>query len=124
MNVADVLLDEPTLFAGCNNSMRSVREEIFGPVLSVLKFNGIEEAIEIANDSDYGLTGSVQTTDMRKADIIARRMEQGNVNVNSHFSVWVDSPFGGFKESGIGRELGQSSLDNYMETKAVLVQTE
>jgi len=60
---------------------------------------------------------------MLKADRIAREMEQGNVNVNSHFSVWVDSPFGGFKESGIGRELGDSSLNNYLETKAVLVDT-
>jgi aldehyde dehydrogenase (NAD+) len=65
---------EPTLFAGCNNDMRSVREEIFGPVLSTLKFKDIDEAIDIANDSPYGLTGSVQTTDMIKADRIAREM--------------------------------------------------
>lgn len=112
---------EPTLFINANNNMQSVREEIFGPVLSVLKFSDIDEALDIANNSNYGLSGGVFTQDMKKANRVAAEMEQGNVNINTYFSVWVDSPFGGFKESGIGRELSENGLDNYLETKAVLV---
>lgn len=112
---------EPTLFINANNNMRSVREEIFGPVLSVLKFSDIDEALEIANNSNYGLSGGVFTQDMKKANRIAAEMEQGNVNINTYFSVWIDSPFGGFKESGIGRELSENGLSNYLETKAVMV---
>ena len=111
----------PTLFVNANNEMRSVREEIFGPVLSVLKFSDIDEALEIANNSNYGLSGGVFTQDMRKANRVAAEMEQGNVNINTYFSLWVDTPFGGFKESGIGRELSENGLNNYLETKAVLV---
>ena len=112
---------EPTLFINANNQMRSVREEIFGPVLSVLKFSDADEALSIANDSNYGLSGGVFTNDMKKANRVASEMEQGNVNINTYFSLWVDTPFGGFKESGIGRELSENGLDNYLETKAVLV---
>lgn len=112
---------EPTLFINANNDMRSVREEIFGPVLSVLKFSEIDEALEIANNSNYGLSGGVFTEDMRKANRVALEMQQGNVNINTYFSLWVDTPFGGFKESGIGRELSENGLNNYLETKAVLV---
>lgn len=112
---------EPTLFINANNQMRSVREEIFGPVLSVLKFSDIDEALDMANDSNYGLMGGVFTKDMAKANRVAAEMEQGSVNINTYFSVWSDSPFGGFKESGIGRELGESGLDNYLETKMVMV---
>jgi len=112
---------EPTLFINANNNMRSVREEIFGPVLSVLKFKDIDEALEIANNSNYGLSGGVFTSDMKKANRVAAEMEQGNVNINTYFSLWVDTPFGGFKESGIGRELSENGLNNYLETKAVLV---
>jgi len=96
-----------------------VREEIFGPVLSVVKFNGIEEALEIANDSEYGLGGGVFSSDMAKIDKVIREMDQGAVNVNSYFQTWTDSPFGGFKQSGIGRELGPDSIKNYLETKTV-----
>ena len=112
---------EPTLFINANNNMRSVREEIFGPVLSVLKFNDIDEALAIANNSNYGLSGGVFTQDMKKANRVAAEMQQGNVNINTYFSLWVDTPFGGFKESGIGRELSENGLANYLETKAVLV---
>ncbi len=112
---------EPTLFINADNNMKSVREEIFGPVLSVLKFSDIDEALEIANNSNYGLSGGVFTSDMKKANRVAAEMEQGNVNINTYFSLWVDTPFGGFKESGIGRELSENGLNNYLETKAVLV---
>lgn len=111
---------EPTVFVDANNDMQSVREEIFGPVLSVLKFSDLDQALDIANDSVYGLAGGVFTQDMKKANHVAQNMEQGNVYVNTFFPIWVDTPWGGFKQSGIGRELSVNGLNNYLEDKAVI----
>jgi aldehyde dehydrogenase (NAD+) len=109
---------EPTIFTDVNNRMRIAREEIFGPVLCVIPYDDVEEAIEIANDSSYGLSGTVWTADQERGVEIARRIRAGNYGVNL-FSLDIAAPFGGFKESGIGRQLGTQGLENFFETKAI-----
>ena len=101
--------------------MRIVREEIFGPVLCVLPFDEEAEAVRIANDSEYGLSGSVWTRDLGKGIRVARAMESGVVSVNSSHSVHLEAPFGGFKASGVGRELGMTAIDHYSELKSVYI---
>ena len=108
----------PTVFADCNNDMRVMREEIFGPVLSMMPFDSEEEAIEIANDTDYGLTNYVQTTDGEKANRVARRMRTGMVDMNG-IARSPGSPFGGYKQSGNGREGGEWGMEEFLEVKAV-----
>jgi len=108
----------PTLFAGVDNGMRIAREEIFGPVLVVIPFDGEEDAIRIANDSPYGLGGSVWTKDRAHGLEIARRVRTGMFGVNT-FGPDVAAPFGGFKASGIGREYGSHGIEAYVEIKAV-----
>ena len=96
-------------------------DEIFGPVLSVIKFKETEEAVERANTTDYGLAAAVWTRDIAKAHSIAHRLRAGTVWVNCYDVFDAAAPFGGFKRSGIGRELGEKALDNYTELKTVTV---
>lgn len=111
---------EPTVFYDVDNSMRIAREEIFGPVLSVIPYDTEEEAIAIANDSDFGLSGSVWTSDLDHAATIAARLRTGTVPINSAMLLDFRSPFGGFKQSGIGRELGPEGLDAYVEYQSII----
>ena len=109
---------KPTVFADVNNNMEIARTEIFGPVLSVIPFDNENEAIEIANDTDYGLTNYIQTQDTDKVQRVARKLRSGMVDVNGA-GIAVDAPFGGFKHSGIGREAGKEGLLEFLEVKSV-----
>ena len=109
---------KPTVFADVNNEMEIARTEIFGPVLSVIPFENEEEAIKIANDTDYGLTNYIQTQDTEKVKRVARKLRSGMVDVNGA-GIAVDAPFGGFKHSGIGREAGKEGLLEFLEVKSV-----
>ena len=109
---------KPTVFADVNNDMEVARTEIFGPVLSVIPFETEEDAIKIANDTDYGLTNYIQTKDSEKVQRVARKLRSGMVDVNGA-GIAVDAPFGGFKHSGIGREAGEHGLEEFLEVKAV-----
>ena len=109
---------KPTVFADVNNNMNIARTEIFGPVLSVIPFDTEEEAIEIANDTDYGLTNYIQTQDGEKVQRVARKLRSGMVDVNGA-GIAVDAPFGGYKHSGIGREAGKEGLIEFLEVKSV-----
>lgn len=109
---------KPTVFADCNNDMDIMRNEIFGPVLSMMPFDTEEEAIAIANDTDYGLTNYVQTTDPEKARRVARAVRSGMVDINGQ-ARGAGSPFGGMKQSGNGREGGHWGLDEFLEVKAI-----
>ena len=109
---------EPTLLADVTNDMRVAREEIFGPVVCAIAYDDIEEAIEMANDSDMGLSGSVWTEDVEAGIEIGRRIQTGNFTVNG-FTMDVAAPFGGYKQSGLGRELGEEGLHDYLEFKSI-----
>ncbi len=110
---------EPTILGDVDNSMRIAREEIFGPIMSVIRFKNEEEAIRIANDSDFGLGAGVWTENMRTAIRVAHRLEAGSVYVNSYRVVSYMSPFGGYKHSGIGRENGVDAIKEYLQVKSV-----
>jgi len=114
----------PTVLCPVSNEDRAAREEIFGPVACVIPFDGEEEAVRIANDTIYGLSGSVWTRDGTKALRVARAIETGVLSINSNTSVRVTTPFGGFKQSGLGRELGPHAFDHYTELKNVFYATE
>jgi betaine-aldehyde dehydrogenase len=114
----------PAVFADVDNEMRVAREEIFGPVLSVIPFRDEEEAVRLANASRYGLSGSLFTRDLGRALRVARAVETGVLSVNSSRSVFLEAPFGGVKESGLGRELGLAALEHYTETKSVFFSEE
>jgi acyl-CoA reductase-like NAD-dependent aldehyde dehydrogenase len=109
----------PTVLLPKSVTARTWREEIFGPIVSVITFKDEAEAIELANDSQYGLSGSIWTNNMSRAIRVSRAIESGNLSVNSHSSVRFWTPFGGFKQSGLGRALGPDALDAYTETKNV-----
>ena len=111
---------EPTIFADVDNSMTIAREEIFGPVLSVIPYDSEDEAIKIANDSDYGLAGSVYTTDIDHGLAVAKQIRTGTYAIN-WYAFDPGSPFGGYKASGIGRENGPEGLEAFCETKSVLM---
>jgi len=113
-----------TVLAPVSESDRAVREEIFGPVVVVLPFTDEADAIRIANDSEYGLSGSIWTQNLGRGLRVARAVEAGNLSVNSHSSVRYSTPFGGFKQSGLGRELGPDALDAFTEVKNVFIATE
>ncbi|TAL04306.1 MAG: aldehyde dehydrogenase family protein [Rhodospirillaceae bacterium] len=110
---------EPTCFVDVKNSMRIAQEEIFGPVMVVIPFKDDEDAIRIANESDYGLAGMVTSGDKARATRIARRIRAGNISVNGGIMITPDMPFGGYKRSGIGREWGREGIEEYMETKVI-----
>jgi betaine-aldehyde dehydrogenase len=99
------------------------REEVFGPVVAVLPFEDEADAIALANDSDFGLSGSIFTADVGRALRVARGVEAGNLSVNSHSSVRYWTPFGGFKQSGLGRELGPDAPEAFSEVKNVFIAT-
>ncbi|MDP8265700.1 MAG: aldehyde dehydrogenase family protein [Candidatus Aceula meridiana] len=110
---------EPTIFADVKNSMAIAQEEIFGPVLSVIKFSSQDEAIEIANDSKYGLAAMVWTKDKQKAEEVSRQLRCGTVWVNTYGGFYNEAPFGGYKQSGFGRELGVEGLLEYAQAKHI-----
>lgn len=114
----------PTVLAPVSRTDRVVTEEIFGPVVAVLPFDDEADAIALANASIYGLSGSIFTRDVGRAIRVARGVESGNLSVNSHSSVRYATPFGGFKQSGLGRELGPDALDAFTETKNVFLSTD
>jgi acyl-CoA reductase-like NAD-dependent aldehyde dehydrogenase len=113
----------PTVLCPVANDDRQAREEIFGPVACVIPFRDEDEAVRLANDTIYGLSGSIWTRDGAKALRVARAIETGVISINSNTSVRVSTPFGGFKQSGVGRELGPNALDHYSEVKNVYYAT-
>jgi acyl-CoA reductase-like NAD-dependent aldehyde dehydrogenase len=108
----------PTIFSDVRPDMAIAREEIFGPVLSILPYDTEDEAIAMANDSIYGLSGAVWSADRSRAERVARRLRTGQVDVNGSFFNPL-APFGGYKQSGLGRELGRYGLEEFLETKSI-----
>jgi acyl-CoA reductase-like NAD-dependent aldehyde dehydrogenase len=113
----------PSVLAPMSNGDRAAREEIFGPIACVIPFEDEADAIAIANDTPYGLSGSIWTRDGARALRVARAIDSGVLSINSNTSVRVSTPFGGFKQSGVGRELGPHALDHYTEVKNVYYST-
>ncbi|PVX72781.1 aldehyde dehydrogenase (NAD+) [Paraburkholderia unamae] len=114
---------EPTIFTGVRNDMRIAQEEVFGPVLSVIRFDTEDEAVAIANDVRFGLGAGVWTSDIGRAFRMAERIESGTVWVNTYRAVSYMSPFGGYKDSGLGRENGIDAINEYLQTKSVWINT-
>jgi betaine-aldehyde dehydrogenase len=110
----------PTVFADVDNSMRIAQEEIFGPVMAVIAYDTVDEAVAIANDSVYGLSGSVWGPDVDEAVKVARRVRTGMLSINGNAQAY-GSPFGGYKQSGIGREMGPEGFRAFLETKSIAV---
>jgi aldehyde dehydrogenase (NAD+) len=104
--------------------MTIAREEIFGPVLSVIAFDSEDEAVAIANDTDFGLAAGVWTTDLSRAHRVARRLDAGSILVNEYSGIDVELPFGGFRNSGYGKEKGVEGLHHYQRVKAVRIKIE
>lgn len=112
---------EPTVFVDVTNDMAIAQEEIFGPVLVVIPYDDEEDAIRIANDSIYGLSGGISSASTERALNVARRIRTGTVNINGGIFLGPDAPFGGYKQSGVGREMGPEGIDEYLETKTVAI---
>jgi aldehyde dehydrogenase (NAD+) len=115
------LFVRPTVFAGVGNATRLAREEIFGPVLSIIRFDDDDEAVALANDSEFGLASAIWTNDLRRAHAVARRVVAGTVWVNTYRASAAQAPFGGVRRSGYGRERGAEALDEYLRTKNVMI---
>jgi len=113
---------EPTIFDGVNNDMRIAREEIFGPVLSVIGFKDAAEAVAIANDSIYGLAGAVWSNDINTAHKVAKAVRVGTMGINNYFGGDITVPFGGFKQSGNGRDKSMHAFDDYTELKTTWIE--
>ena len=110
---------EPTLFADVDNSMTIAQEEIFGPVLVMIPFDDDDDAVRIANDRAYGLSGMITSGDLERAKAVARRVRTGTLGLNGGIWYGADAPFGGYKQSGIGRQCGIEGLEIFTETKTV-----
>jgi len=110
---------EPTIFAGVSNDMKIAQEEIFGPVLAVLSFEDVDQVVELANRNQYGLAAAVWTRDVKKAHQVSRQLRAGTVWINTYGLMDASLPFGGYKSSGFGRELGKAALEHYTEIKTV-----
>ena len=115
---------EPTIFTGVDNSMRIAQEEVFGPVLSVIPFKDEQDAIRIGNDVIFGLAGAVWTRSLKRAMLMTEKLKAGTIWVNNYRATSFTSPFGGFKQSGIGRESGQDAIKEYLETKCVWISSD
>ena len=109
----------PAVFAGCSDDMGFVREEVFGPLMSVLSFEREDEVIARANDTDFGLSGAVFTTDVRRAHRVANRIQAGIVWINDYNVTPPQVPFGGYKQSGMGRENGLAAIEHYTQLKTI-----
>ena len=118
------LFVEPTIFTGVHNRMRIAQEEVFGPVLAVIPFVDVEDAIAIANDVPYGLAAGVWTRDLRRVMVMTDRLKAGTVWVNNYRSTSFTSPFGGYKRSGVGRESGTEAIREYLHTKCVWISSD
>ena len=110
---------KPTVFGNVTNTMTIAREEIFGPVLSIISYDDTDDAVEIANDSEYGLAAYISGSDKDEMLNIARRLRAGQIHIN-HGSGGADAPFGGYKQSGNGREKAEWGFEEYLEVKAIL----
>ncbi len=113
---------EPTIFDGVNNGMRIAQEEIFGPVMSVIGFKDADEAVAIANDSIYGLAGAVWSNDFNTAHKVAAAVRVGTMGINNYFGGDITVPFGGFKQSGNGRDKSMHAFDDYTELKTTWIE--
>ena len=114
---------EPTIFGGVTNDMRIAQEEVFGPVLSIIRFDTDEEAIAIANDIAFGLAAGVWTQSINRAIKVSNAIRAGTIWVNTYRAVSFLSPFGGYKQSGLGRENGIEAIREYLQTKSVWIST-
>ncbi len=112
---------EPTVFSGVTNDMKIAREEIFGPVMQIMKFSDYDEVVKEANDTEFGLAAGIVTSNIETYQKLANSISAGTIYVNCYDVFDAAAPFGGFKDSGIGRDLGESSLKNYLEEKTVIV---
>ncbi|HUW03777.1 MAG TPA: aldehyde dehydrogenase family protein, partial [Acidimicrobiales bacterium] len=112
---------EPAVFTSGDPTLPFLQHELFGPIVGIFPFDDEDEAVALANDSVYGLSGSIWTRDVARALRVARRVETGMLSVNSSSSVHIEAPFGGMKQSGLGREQGMVALDHYSELKTVFI---
>jgi acyl-CoA reductase-like NAD-dependent aldehyde dehydrogenase len=109
----------PTLLANVDPASEIAQEEVFGPVLAVIPYRDVDDAVRIANDSIYGLSGAVHGRDQKRAIAVARRIRSGTFSINGGSYFGPDAPFGGYKQSGIGREMGEAGLTEFLETKTI-----